>query len=246
VHNLETINSRIFEVRSHFNLSQKEFSEKINISFRNLQNYETGKTENIPHTFLYAISETFGVDMNWLFFGKDAMFYQSLPISEKMKSSLAEALRYDNAEDDVIDLLHTYILRSALHKLEEIKRSYGQSKFWNHIYLTNRFQDFSYPRLLTRALLEAKQNILKSGCEIITIRNAKETLKKVITNYKLRIVKDKINNLIDESTKKELLIWIDNELDDTECMIILSDFDKSIEAIKMTLNSVEQKSVKLD
>lgn len=246
MHNLETINSRIFKVRSHFNLSQKEFSEKINVSFRNLQNYETGKTENIPHNFLYAISETFGVDLNWLFFGKDVMFYQSLPISEDMKSLLVEALRYENAEDDVIDLLHAYILRSALDKLDEIKRSFGQKKFWKHMYLKNRFQDFSYPRLLTRALLEAKETILKNDGEIITIKNAKETLKNIVANYKLRFLKDKINNLMDESTKKELLIWVDDELDDTECLIILSDFDKSIDAIKMTLNAVDQKNVKLD
>lgn len=246
MHNLEAINSRIFEVRSHFNLSQKEFAEKINVSFRNLQNYETGKTENIPHTFLYAISEKFGVDLNWLFFGKDSMFYQALPLSENMKSLLVEALQYAPTEADVVDLLHSYILNSAFDRLKEIKRSQGSEKFWNRIYLTNRFQDFSYPRLLTRALLEAKQTVLKSGCEIITIKNAKETLKKIVVSYKLRLMKDKINNLMDESTKKELLTWIDNELDDTECLIILSDFDKSIEAIKKTLNAIDQKNVKLD
>lgn len=243
---MDSIYSRIAEVRAHSNLTQKEFSEKINIPFRNLQNYETGKTENIPHTFLLAVCETFEIDLNWLFFGKDNMFYQSIDISENTRFLLSKALENDKGEEDIRDLLHTYLLKIALDGLKEIKRSHGSEKFWNHIYLTNRFQDFSYPRLLTRALLDAKQDISKNGCDIYTIKNAKLTLKNIVANYKLRFIKDKVNNLMDASTKKELLTWIDNELDDTECLIILSDFDKSIKALKETLEPLDQKYVKLD
>ena len=66
----EKIFYRISIFRKNLGLSQKDFSELINIPLRNLQNYEAGKTENIPHVFLDACVRKFRCNANWILTGE--------------------------------------------------------------------------------------------------------------------------------------------------------------------------------
>jgi len=76
---LENISQKIILIRAQLNLSQKEFAEKLNISFRNLQNYESGATSTIPHPVIASLIKVFNVNPSWLFSDKEeeqAIFVQ--------------------------------------------------------------------------------------------------------------------------------------------------------------------------
>ncbi|WP_375627936.1 MULTISPECIES: helix-turn-helix domain-containing protein [unclassified Bartonella] len=64
---------RLTEVRKLVGLSRDIFSLKIGISIQGLGNYERG--DRTPDaTVLSAYKEKFGVNLNWLLTGEDAMF----------------------------------------------------------------------------------------------------------------------------------------------------------------------------
>lgn len=67
-----TIYQRVLLVRQELNLSQKDFADKTGVSRRNLQNYELGNTENIPHGFLEKLARL-GISPEWLIFGTGTM-----------------------------------------------------------------------------------------------------------------------------------------------------------------------------
>jgi transcriptional regulator with XRE-family HTH domain len=239
---MSSIFERILKVRTSLNLNQKEFAEKLSISFRNLQNYETGKTENIPHTFIHSLYDVLHVNLYWLFTGLGQMFetIQIEEIPEKTKILFEEAIKTSEFNPYTLDeVLIKYILTNYLGKIKEINRSEG---FWNQLIL-NRWQNIGYLRVLTRALIAAKE---KYKSEVFSVNNAKIFLEKIIKDYEIRLFKDTINNVITEKTRQELLKWIDQELDNIACFVMLSDFDGAVAAIKETLDKVDQLTIKLN
>lgn len=64
------IGERIKLIRESQKISQKDFSDKINISLRTLQTYEQGKVEAVPFPVLHDIAKNFHVNLKWLFFGE--------------------------------------------------------------------------------------------------------------------------------------------------------------------------------
>jgi len=79
-------------------------------------------------------------------------------------------------------------------------------------------------------LISAKDKIQTK--ERLTLENAKDKLKAVITEYQLLLFKDKINNFLSEDTKKEVQNWADEQLDDLTCLIILSNIDNTVDALQ--------------
>jgi len=235
------LGQRIQKVRSESGLTQDEFSKKIEVSKRTLIDYEKSESEPKAST-LVKICDIFNVSISWLLTEDGNMMAQNenIDIPKTTKILFFEAIKISEFNPYGLDeILIEYILSNSLHKIKEIKRSEG---FWNR-FLLNRWQTIGYLRILTRSISEAKETYKN---EIFTVDNSKKILKLIISTYQLRLIKDKINNAINEKTRKELLDWIDEELDDIACFVMLSDFDMAILAIKKTLDKVDQLTVKLD
>lgn len=235
------LGQRIYKVRSESGLTQDEFAKKIEVSKRTLIDYEKSESEPKAST-LIKISDIFNVSISWLLTEDGYMMAQNdnIDIPKTTKLLFHEAIKISEFNPNMLDeVLTEYILSNSLRKIKEIQRSEG---FWNRL-LLNRWQTIGYLRILTRSIIEAKEAYKN---ETFTIDNSKKILKQIISTYELRLIKDKINNVINEKTRKELLDWIDEELDDIACFVMLSDFDMAIEAIKKTLDKVDQLTVKLD
>lgn len=236
-----TIGERIKKFREFLKItSQKEFSEILEIPFRTIQSYEQNKV-SIPHTFLIKLIEKFNISTDWLLTGRGSMIddFAQNDIPNQTKSFFLEAIKVSDFNFQEIDsVLSKYILSKYLQPLKEIRNSQG---IWDRLFF-NRFQNIGYMRILTRALIEAKENYKD---EIFTVENSKTILRQIVNDYELRLTKDKINNLISEKTRQELLFWIDEELNDITCLVMLSDLDIAITAIKETLDKIDQISINL-
>lgn len=237
-----SVGERIKNLREFLKIpSQKEFSEVLDIPFRTLQSYEQNKV-SIPHTFFIKLIDRFNISVDWVLTGRGAMIdaFAQNHVPDRTKSYLLEAVKASDCNPQEIDsILAKYILSKHLQPLREIRNSQG---LWDRLFF-NRFQNIGYMRILTRALIEAKETYKN---EVFSVENSKRILKQIVNDYELRLAKDKINNLISEKTRQELLAWIDEELNDIACLMMLADLDVAITAIKETLDKIDQISIKLD
>lgn len=64
-----SISERIVEIRKASGMGQKDFATEINVPLRSLQNYEVGRAENIPHTFIEKLIQATSINANWLITG---------------------------------------------------------------------------------------------------------------------------------------------------------------------------------
>ncbi len=234
---------RVKKIRESLKMSQLEFSQLFDLSQRTISNWESGRNEP-PFIFFQTMVENYSINPNWLLTGNGKMFddlkQSSIAIPRRTKSFFLEALEASECNPQEIDsILAKYILLKYLQPLKEIRNSQG---LLDRLFF-NRFQNIGYMRILTRALIDAKETYKD---EIFTVENSKKILKQIVSDYELRLAKDKINNLISEKTRQELLAWIDEELNDIACLVMLSDLDIAIAAIKETLDKIDQISIKLD
>lgn len=233
------LSARIAQSRNFAKYTQEELANHLNISRRNLQDLEKGNSDP-KVSVLLQISKTCGVNPCWLLSEEGEMIDVQFDIPKRTKSYFLEAVKVSDFNHLEIDsILAKYILSKYLQPLKEIRNSQG---LWDRLFF-NRFQNIGYMRILTRALIEAKETYKN---ETFTVENSKRILKQIVNDYELRLAKDKINNLISEKTRQELLAWIDEELNDIACLVMLSDLDIAIAAIKETLDKIDQISIKLD
>jgi transcriptional regulator with XRE-family HTH domain len=71
------ISQRIFEVRTHFNLTKEALGELAEVSGTSIANIETGVTKNPGTDLLSAIASKLGVDGHWLLTGEGDMLKTS-------------------------------------------------------------------------------------------------------------------------------------------------------------------------
>jgi transcriptional regulator with XRE-family HTH domain len=232
---------RVRKIRESINMSQLEFAQLFDLSQRTISNWESGRNEP-PFIFFQKMVKNYSVNSNWLLTGDGEMFdsLNQIDIPTRTKSYFIEAIKASEFNAQEIDaILSKYILIKYLKSIKEIQHSEG---IWERIFFTPG-KNIAHMRILTRALIEAKE-IYKN--EIFTVENSKNIFKQILSQYELRMGKDKINNLINEKTREELLDWADKELNDFVCFVMLSGFDVAIAAIKETLNRVDQANFKLD
>lgn len=234
------LSERITNARNFAKLTQEELAFKINISRRSLQILENEKTDPKISTIL-KIAEKCNINPCWLLTGRGSMIKDD-PIKHISDSTITlfiEATRLATNEAEIAEMHRIFILRKQLLKIKEYVRNEG---ILDKLIL-NRLENLKFLRILTRSLSDARDSFKN---EKLTLANAKEMMKKIINDYELRLVKDILDNAITQSTKQNLVNWIDTDLDDLSCFIFLSDFDVTIKAIRDTLNSIDQLTVKLD
>ncbi|RBQ27611.1 hypothetical protein CRU92_00905 [Arcobacter sp. FW59] len=72
---------RIKEVRKSLGFkNQRDFAQTLSISLKTYQNYENGKVNAIPHTFIQKLNIEYKVCIVWLVTGQGVMFTTSCPI----------------------------------------------------------------------------------------------------------------------------------------------------------------------
>lgn len=72
---------RIKEVRKNLGFkNQKEFALSLSVSLKTYQNYENGKVNTIPHTFIQKLYLEHDICILWLMTGKGTMFTTKCPI----------------------------------------------------------------------------------------------------------------------------------------------------------------------
>jgi transcriptional regulator with XRE-family HTH domain len=117
------IGKRIKEIRAFFQITSKEFAEKLEIPLRTVGSYERDEAQPGPK-FFEALIRHYNVNINWLLSGTGNMF-----ISSKTKSdlgfivSLQERLSLTDEElNGLIDILDSEACREMLFKFIEIKK----------------------------------------------------------------------------------------------------------------------------
>jgi len=69
----ECIATRVKTLRTHYNLSVKEFAHKCNLSHVAIFQLEKGKTIKPHKGTLLKLAKLFGVNIDWLLYGKGEM-----------------------------------------------------------------------------------------------------------------------------------------------------------------------------
>ncbi len=74
------------KVRESFNLSKKEFAEKLGITQQTYQNYKNGRA--IPTEILLKVKQMFNISVDWILTGEGGINTQSENIKEKIIKNL--------------------------------------------------------------------------------------------------------------------------------------------------------------
>lgn len=94
------MNERLKQMRKHFKITQKELAEKIGISKRSIEMYESGDRD-IPSMTAKEISRVFGISYEWLAFGDGEMFAEN---DDNVAQAIVDAIMPD-ATDFAKDVL---------------------------------------------------------------------------------------------------------------------------------------------
>ena len=86
------IETRIKEVRKHFDLNQTEFGETLGVTRNMINTYEHGRVE-APATFIDLLCIKYGVDQIWLETGEGEMFRK--PNESERFATLAAKIQSD-------------------------------------------------------------------------------------------------------------------------------------------------------
>lgn len=98
----EHIPNRLLEIREQFGCTQKELAEILGVSQRQICNYETSETSNLPIDKAMIISKKFNCSLDWIYC--KSSFQQtpsSLPYSEFERTNFFDDIRkYIRPEDN--------------------------------------------------------------------------------------------------------------------------------------------------
>ena len=114
---MSTLYDRIKEVRKSKKLTQQKFGERLGLKQNTIATYEMGKTEPSDRTIL-DICEKFGVDEEWLRYGKGRMQSDSSR-EEEIEAMMRSAL---NGSNDFVKAVTKAICSRSESELEVLER----------------------------------------------------------------------------------------------------------------------------
>ena len=89
-----SIESRIRDVRKHFNLTQSEFADQLGVTRNVISMYELSHVAP-PPIFLDHLCMKYGVDQTWLETGEGEMFHAP-SVDEELAAFVSEVIFDDN------------------------------------------------------------------------------------------------------------------------------------------------------
>lgn len=159
-------------------------------------------------------------------------------------------LKREDTQDSLIKLfLDTYQevkitgeeakLSAVIENFNIMKRI--ETKFRDMYTEQNFFQYIlnGYTNKISNILLLAK--ILKESKNEPTLETAKKDLLTLLKNYELKLMEDRVTHLLTNKRKDILKLWIEEELDDLACYIILTNIPKVMEILTSNINHLNKK-----
>lgn len=223
------INAKLKNLRNSLNLSVSQISKICNTPERTVGSYERAERQ-VSVEYLHALNKNFNVNLNWLVTGQGSMFLDSTQSSNIPNDILdiinqAYSLATQNkTEDEFKQKIEHFVI---LQKIEQKFKNIGAEKgFWEKILIPER-RKIDYILMLGKPLSSLNKDKVD-----ITIQNAKEILIDLVKNYQLRLIQDKIGNLMSESRKQEVIAWIKNEIDDLDAFVILNNIPSVLDLFK--------------
>lgn len=112
---------------------------------------------------------------------------------------------------------------------------YNEEKFFS--YILN-----GYSNKISNVILLAK--ILKESKIKPNLETAKEYLLNLLDNYELKLMEDRVTHLLTNKKKNILKLWVEEELDDIACYIILSNIPEVMEILEKHVNPLNKEILK--
>ncbi len=101
------MNERLKMLRKALDISQREFSKRINVGASTLAMFETGKRE-LKDIHISAICREFNVNEKWLRTGEGTMFNE-VPPDDELSQYLGELLKPDDKNEFIKKIVLTYM-----------------------------------------------------------------------------------------------------------------------------------------
>lgn len=138
-------------------------------------------------------------------------------------------VKRDGNESSLIPILENFHIMKTIEK--KFRDMYNEQNFFN--YILN-----GYSNKISNVILLAK--ILKELKTKPTLDTAKECLLNLVENYELKLMEDRVTHLLTNKKKGILKLWIEEELDDIACYIILSNIPDVMEILSKNINHLNK------
>lgn len=192
------------------------------------------KAEKLNDT-IASIANHYQININWLISGNGEMFIQKDTFTQhgsgnqvftsgaatdtiiekenikKLFNIAYQELNESDESKEFLNCLTSFILLNRVAK--KFKNPIAEKNFLMKLF-KGKMDEFAILKILGKSLSEAKVTP--------ELSKSKEQLLKIIDNYHLKLVQDKLFNWLNEADKSNLKKWIETELDDLDCFVILS------------------------
>ncbi len=138
-------------------------------------------------------------------------------------------VKKDGNESSLIPILENFNIMQTIEK--KFRDMYNEKNFFN--YILN-----GYSNKISNVILLAK--ILKESKIKPTFDTAKECLLNLVESYELKLMEDRVTHLLTNKKKGILKLWIEEELDDIACYIILSNIPDVMEILSKNINHLNK------
>lgn len=155
-----------------------------------------------------------------------------------------------NNQDKIIEMFlgtyHELKVKGEEIKLKSLIENFNimqilETKFRDMYAEQNFFQYIltGYSNKISNILLLAK--ILKDSNLETTLETAKKDLLYLLNKYELKLIEDRVTHLLTNNKKDILKGWINEQLDDLSCYIILTNIPKVMEILTSNINHLNKK-----
>jgi transcriptional regulator with XRE-family HTH domain len=218
--------------------NRDDFAVSLDIPFSTLRAYEQGKIEHIPLSFFKKIHEIHGISLEWLLSGKgdimdnssidhdnplSEIFYRALEISSNNDSSEKLKLLLENFIDTESSL---NIIRPKLKSLKGYDLFSTIAEMWH-----------GKGERMSIVFMEFIDNLTDTLSKNLSHENAKNDLLLSLDGFHKPLLKQVQGLSFSwENDKNNLKEWIEKNLDNLDCYIILSNLQTIKDSLHKQLN----------
>lgn len=223
---------KISDLRAGTKKNQADFANELGISQASLSNYEKGV--RIPDVnFIYRLLKTFSVNPMWFFQNND-------PIDQEIYDMFITAVE-DSKEYKTTNLLRDNI-NNYLDDEKAIKTFSSKLRSIKGIDFISKLAEATHGRgermsvILYKFLDHIEKTFSTNNLQNVT----KVDFINMLTNFKITGIHSHLYSVND---KKRLIDWVNQEFDDVECYMILSNISIISNIVKSELNVLNKVTV---
>ncbi len=239
------MHNKIKEVRNSLGLSVDEFAKKCDVPASTIYAYEKNKRK-VSAEYINSLLNTFDVNPIWLFTSQGDMFIDSTykllnySLNATQKNTLASAIETAQAYQKIDELFYQLEEFNIFTKIQTKFRDINaEQSFWKQMISGIRLKTGAI--LILGKVLNSFEYTLKNNSNI-TEENSKELLKQIIKEYQLSLLNDKIKHFLIEREKDNLINWVQDNLSDFDCYIILKNVPEILNILRDEINIFNKKA----